>query len=482
MALNPNIAMSFQAPKLESPVNMMAQMQQLQGAQQVNQLRAAQMQQMQETQQNENALAQQMQGGVRDPQELLRFGAPGRAAYESVLKGRVDERKAQAEGVKLDAAQLALSRSLLPKVTDQNTFSAWRADAVSRMPSLEGLIPQEYSPNIARQLAMTADQYLAQAADAEKIQAVAPNSTLIRGGQVIGQAPPAPETATAAMREYQTAVAQGFRGSFLDYQTRLRAAGASRTTVNLPPYQKAFAQKMGGKDAERVTSMLENAASAQARLVQIDRMGTALESGRFTPGIFGAQRQFLSQASEFLGLDASRLVDGQGRPLLGDAATADTIDAASKEIASEFAKNVGRVTNMSLGFIRDALPNLSRTPEGNAILIDVMRRAAQRELELGALADQYARIGDTRPQGMPSLFDAQAELEKRDPVISPELRRRIEQGSRATPRPPAGQTPAGAATGRADAQPRRIASDAEYNALPSGAVFIAPDGSRRRKP
>ena len=31
-------------------------------------------------------------------------------------------------------------------------------------------------------------------------------------------------------------------------------------------------------------------------------------------------------------------------------------------------------------------------------------------------------------------------------------------------------------------QPVKIASDADYNALPSGAEFIAPDGSRRRKP
>jgi hypothetical protein len=29
---------------------------------------------------------------------------------------------------------------------------------------------------------------------------------------------------------------------------------------------------------------------------------------------------------------------------------------------------------------------------------------------------------------------------------------------------------------------KKISSDADYNALPSGAEFIAPDGSHRRKP
>lgn len=36
--------------------------------------------------------------------------------------------------------------------------------------------------------------------------------------------------------------------------------------------------------------------------------------------------------------------------------------------------------------------------------------------------------------------------------------------------------------GAQPAQPARITSDADYNALPSGTEFIAPDGSRRRKP
>jgi hypothetical protein len=32
------------------------------------------------------------------------------------------------------------------------------------------------------------------------------------------------------------------------------------------------------------------------------------------------------------------------------------------------------------------------------------------------------------------------------------------------------------------AAPTKISSDADYNALPSGAQFIAPDGTTRRKP
>jgi len=36
--------------------------------------------------------------------------------------------------------------------------------------------------------------------------------------------------------------------------------------------------------------------------------------------------------------------------------------------------------------------------------------------------------------------------------------------------------------GAAPTAPKKISTDADYNSLPSGAEFIAPDGSHRRKP
>jgi hypothetical protein len=43
-------------------------------------------------------------------------------------------------------------------------------------------------------------------------------------------------------------------------------------------------------------------------------------------------------------------------------------------------------------------------------------------------------------------------------------------------------SPAGAGPAPADTGPARVASDADYNALPSGTVFVGPDGKTRRKP
>ena len=96
MAVNPNIALSFQAPKIESPINMMTQVQQLQGAQQQNQMRAMQMEELQADRAQQNALAQFMQGyqpGVTDSRAALQFGRPGAAVFQQLTAAE----KARAE-------------------------------------------------------------------------------------------------------------------------------------------------------------------------------------------------------------------------------------------------------------------------------------------------------------------------------------------------------------------------------------------------
>jgi hypothetical protein len=57
--------------------------------------------------------------------------------------------------------------------------------------------------------------------------------------------------------------------------------------------------------------------------------------------------------------------------------------------------------------------------------------------------------------------------------FQPEFERIVKLGSK----PADGATPA-APSG----QPARVTSDADYNALPSGAMFVGPDGKTRRKP
>ena len=192
-----------------------------------------------------------------------------------------------------------------------------------------------------------------------------------------------------------------------------------------------FFETLGAKDAEAVQKMENDAQSAMRNKVEIRRMKAAMESGRFTTGVFADTRQFIARLGEFAGVDTTK---GDWGKLIGDAATADTLDAASNRLGVEVADKLSRFTNMSLQFIRDSLPNLTRTPEGNSVLLEVMERASDRELKIASLADRYiSEFKALRPEGERSFFQAVRDLDETDPVIDDNLRQRIIEGSKTAP-------------------------------------------------
>ena len=199
MAVNPNIALSFRPPQFESPINMLAQAQQIQGAQQVNQMREMEMRNAQEDRAQANALAQFMAGyqpGVTDDRGVLAFGRPGQQAYAALGAGakaraeaKAAEEKARAE---VAAKNTKLLRDMLPSVTP-DTFPAWQQAAKSMLPEFAQMFDGEFSPQRVQQLMSTADQFLAQAAERAKVQAIPANATMLQDGKVIGQAAPVPQ-------------------------------------------------------------------------------------------------------------------------------------------------------------------------------------------------------------------------------------------------------------------------------------------------
>lgn len=233
--------------------------------------------------------------------------------------------------------------------------------------------------------------------------------------------------------------------------------------------ESELAKHLGRLDAERVINLEDQGQQAFRDLTEISRMRSALESGAFTTGSFSDLRVWLARAATLFGMDSTEI------QLIGDAATADTLDAASSRMAVQAAERMGRITNMSLQFIRDSLPALTRTPEGNRILLEVMERVSQREIEIATMADQFIqRHGSLRPEGKKTFFQSLRDLEESDPVITDDLRQRIIDGSAKAPHSfkeiigPRSEAP-------------RISSQQEVDALPSGSEFIWTDGQKYTK-
>jgi hypothetical protein len=168
------------------------------------------------------------------------------------------------------------------------------------------------------------------------------------------------------------------------------------TTINLNEKGPSkFREEMGKLDAKRVETLNDGAQQSFRDLDEITRMKSALDSGRFQTGTLAFQRQMVSRLATFLGVNQ----DNEIWRMIGSASTADTLDAAMNRLAVSEAQKMGRITNMSLEFIKSSLPNLIRTPGGNRILVDVMERGAQRQIDLANRSIETAcrRPRPTRP-------------------------------------------------------------------------------------
>jgi hypothetical protein len=157
--INAMIAQGAQPVRLESPINMMAQMSQLQAAQGANQLRQMQMEQAMRQQEQENALAAMPYETLRStPQEALRYGAPGRAMYGELLKGAKERREAELASARTAGENIKLSKAALAGVNSQEAYDAWRQYTTGLLPGLAQILPAEFSNENIRRLSLEADK------------------------------------------------------------------------------------------------------------------------------------------------------------------------------------------------------------------------------------------------------------------------------------------------------------------------------------
>lgn len=189
---------------------------------------------------------------------------------------------------------------------------------------------------------------------------------------------------------------------------------------------RAFGKAAGEFEAETLKGAVEQGRRAQADLVEIGRIKEASEGGTFQTGSFSDLRRGVAQFARLIGPETAETVEG----IVGSAATADTIRAASRKLALNEIPKLGRTLKAGLTLIQETLPDLSVTPEGNRILVEVLERVAQRQIEAATLAETYMRLGTAFPEDGPSYDAALARLEADDPILTDDLRRRIRQGAK----------------------------------------------------
>lgn len=238
MPLDPLIAGGFRGIELQNPVEAYGNMMKLQQMQQQNELAALQMQRAQRDIEVENRLAQLYGRPNVDPTspEFMRevysiSPLRGPAIQKSVLELEKEKRLADAASEDLATKRIANARAALPSITPES-WSAWRADTIKKLPGLTNLIPEAYSDEARLRLMQSADQYLAE----RKPMVVAPGASVYKPGETTPMftAPEKAAAPTELMRNYEYAKRQGFKGSLFDYEREIKLASRTPAQPSAP--------------------------------------------------------------------------------------------------------------------------------------------------------------------------------------------------------------------------------------------------------
>jgi hypothetical protein len=473
MAINPNIALGIQQPQ---PVNMLGQYAQVMA------MRAAQ----QEIEGNEGVRSALSRGVPEDPTQLLQYGKQGRATYESLLKGRKEQVDTAAKTLTM-AGQIA--GYVRDNPTPENFVNAvgtmvqngvlTRAQA-ERVIADAGNDPtkiKSYAERTASDALSEADRltartriqaanigagpgYQRNALEREKwdYDIANPKMTPLAGEKVVnGEKIPAyfgydPRT-----------------NSMVEVSMPTVSVGPL-TTVDQPPPTNGLAppnvNALTAPAAGAPTSpvMRPPALTAPSAAAPSAAIPSAASPTSVSGGVRFGPKSTAENLTEYQGKSTAFAIRAkQAHDILNVVGESGKVQPGLIKRIAEATPLIGEGLGTSLNFTQsDAQQQIEQAQRNfvNAVL----------RQESGAAINE-SEFNNAKKQYFPQPGDSAAVIEQK------RLNREAAiQGFEVSAGPGAKKTTP------PSAGPARISSDSEYNALPSGATFTAPDGTIRRKP
>ncbi len=183
-----------------------------------------------------------------------------------------------------------------------------------------------------------------------------------------------PET-TDEIKEYNLAKKQGFTGSFFDFKTGLKKAGATQVNVDTKG-ENAFATKAGQLQATRYDELASDAQSSKQMLSDVatlNELGKNIQTGKLAEA-----KAAIGPYAQALGIDVKGLSEIQA------------FEAIVNRVAPSLrVKGSGAQSDYELKNFLKSLPSLGNTPEGNEIATKTMEGLYQNKLaaaEIGSKA------------------------------------------------------------------------------------------------
>jgi hypothetical protein len=190
---------------------------------------------------------------------------------------------------------------------------------------------------------------------------------------------------TAGIKEYQQAVKDGFKGTFLEYKTALQKAGATSVTVG-GEGAEAFDKEFGKLDAQSLADVAKVGATASRSLAQIGRLEALLSN--IDSGMGASVKEY---AGNF-GIQTEGLDDIQAANAL-----------ISALVPAQRPPGSGPMSDADLELFKRSLPRIINSPGGNQIIINTMRGLAEYDAEGARIVQRLRRKEITQPEAFELL-------------------------------------------------------------------------------
>lgn len=203
---------------------------------------------------------------------------------------------------------------------------------------------------------------------------------------------------TAAMKEYQFAVSQGYKGTFQQYEQDMAAASRPQTNVTVGGDTGALSKKLDEAEATTLGAYLNagaQSASAINDLQMLDEVLTMAPQGPIVGRLAGA----------FQGISSA----------------ADAAQSIIKRVAPTLrAEGSGSTSDIEYNGMLQSLPSIINRPEANRAISAMMQAKAKINVERAQIVRAFQN-SDRSPQATVAMRAALAELDSRS-ILTPELR------------------------------------------------------------
>lgn len=229
---------------------------------------------------------------------------------------------------------------------------------------------------------------------------------------------PKPPPPTDDMREYELAKSQGYKGTFQEYMTEMKKAGASNTTVTVggdaPPNDEALRKKLGEKEGEQWAAYMESGTTSAGTMQDMQMLDELIQMAPQGP-VVGRL------ANAFTGVNSA----------------ADAFNSVVKRVAPTLrAPGSGATSDIEYEGMLKSLPQLSANPEANAAISAMVKAKAQINMERGQVVSDYqsGKIGAAEARQKINEINSRS-------IMTPELEA-ILKATAPAPEAPAASSPA----------------------------------------